>query len=191
MKLLEYPIFDHISFREKFYRGALLAYPTEAVFGIGCDPNNHDAVSSICNLKGRSVENGVIVIASSFEQIVNYLDLSKISSRILSNVRATWPGHNTWLLPANETVPEWIRGRHEKIAIRVTAHIPAADLCEIVNGPIVSTSANPHGLPPAKSVDKIAKYFASKIDICVNAPTGQQLCPSRIYDALTGEVVRI
>ena len=121
-------------------QGKVIAYPTEAVYGLGCDPDNVDAVSRILQIKHRALDKGFILIASSWEQIqplVMYL-----TPDLLTRVFATWPGPITWLFPASKQVPAWIRGNHDSVAVRVTAHPIARALCEQFGGPLISTSCN-------------------------------------------------
>lgn len=169
-------------------RGNVIAYPTEAVFGLGCDPNNIDAVSRILQIKHRALDKGFILIGSSWEQIeplVNY-----IRPDLLTRVFETWPGPITWLFPASNQVPDWIRGSHESVAVRVTAHPIAKQLCELFGGPIVSTSCNKSGDPPARDIRTIKLTLKDTVDCVVDGKLGGRLTPSEIRDALTGEVIR-
>src|SRR3990167_4516311 len=121
----------------------VIAYPTEAVYGLGCDPFSELAVKKILKLKKRDINKGLILIASNWKQIENLIQ--PIPDEKLSQVMQTWPGPVTWLFPASDEVPRWISGAHSTIALRITAHPIAKALCEKWNGPIVSTSANKEG----------------------------------------------
>ncbi|HUH54344.1 MAG TPA: Sua5/YciO/YrdC/YwlC family protein, partial [Rhodanobacter sp.] len=103
---------------------------------------------------------------------------------------ASWPGPHTWILPRAADIPEWIAGAHAGIALRVTAHAPAAALCRAYGGALVSTSANPHGSAPARAADTVASYFGDALDGLLDAPLGQQERPTTIRDALTGATIR-
>ena len=170
-------------------QGSVIAYPTEAVFGLGCDPDNVDAVSRILQIKHRAIDKGFILIASSWEQIqplVMYL-----RPDLLTRVFATWPGPVTWLFPASKKVPSWIRGSHDSVAVRVTAHPIAKALCEQFGGPLISTSCNKSGDPAARDIRSIQLTLSDTVDYVIDGALGGRLRPSEIRDALTGEVIRI
>ena len=171
-----------------FRRGGIIAYPTEAVFGLGCDPLDALAVHRLLELKQRSVEKGLILIAADFAQLRPFV--SELNAGKMERVFESWPGPVTWLLPAPPTLPYWLSGEHETLAVRVTAHPVAAALCRICNSPLVSTSANIAGHPPAKNAMDIRRYFNGNIDCILNGPVGSGMKPTPIRDARTGEVTR-
>jgi len=109
---------------------------------------------------------------------------------VLAQVQASWPGPNTWIFPRTAAVPAWVAGGHAGIALRVTAHAPAAALCRAYGGALVSTSANPHGSPPARSAATVLDYFGGALDGVLDAPLGGQERPTVIRDALTGAIIR-
>lgn len=169
-------------------QGKVIAYPTEAVFGLGCDPNNIDAVSRILQIKHRALDKGFILIGSSWEQIqplVMYL-----KPDLLTRVFDTWPGPITWLFPASKQAPFWITGNRDSIAVRVTAHPVAKKLCEQFGGPIISTSCNKSGDPPARDIRNIQLTLSDTVDYVIEGPLGGRMRPTEIRDALTGEVLR-
>ncbi|WP_233840553.1 Sua5/YciO/YrdC/YwlC family protein [Dyella sp. 2HG41-7] len=170
--------------------GGVVAYPTEAVFGLGCDPHNRTAFERIFELKQRPATQGVLLIAADFTQIAHYIDMAKVPAGVLAQVRASWPGPFTWIFPRSAEVPEWVAGGHAGIALRVTAHGPAAALCRAYGGALVSTSANPHGQPGARDTVTVATYFGDRLDGVVDAPLGGATAPTTIRDALTGAIIR-
>ncbi|ENY6666857.1 L-threonylcarbamoyladenylate synthase, partial [Pseudomonas aeruginosa] len=122
--------------------GGVIAYPTEAVWGLGCDPWNEDAVYRLLALKARPVEKGLIVVAANIHQL-DFL-LEDLPDVWLDRLAGTWPGPNTWLVPHQERLPEWVTGVHDSVAVRVTDHPLVQELCHLT-GPLISTSANPAG----------------------------------------------
>lgn len=170
--------------------GGVLAYPTEAVFGLGCDPQNLAAFERLLALKQRPSGHGVLLIGADFAQIEPYLALDQVPAERLEAVRATWPGPYTWIFPRSAAAPSWIAGAHEGIGVRVTAHEPATALCRAFGGALVSTSANPHGQPPARSPQEVIAYFGGGPDGLLSAPVGSLEAPSSIRDALTGAIIR-
>jgi len=169
-------------------RGGLVAYPTEAVYGLGCAPLNGTAVNRLMELKKRPPTKGLILIAAEFGQIEKFLDLS--AAGIREKLMATWPGPITWIVPARPWVPHWLRGVQGTIAVRVTSHEPAAALCRAFGGPIVSTSANPSGAAPARTRLKVRQYFRAAELAFLPGTTGGLQRPTSIYDARSGARLR-
>lgn len=170
--------------------GGVIAYPTEAVFGLGCDPFNRDAVFRLLSLKSRRAQKGLILIASRFEQLKSVLALEELSKHQINEALMTWPGPYTWIFPASMSVPSWIRGDFSTIAVRVTRHPIARDLCEAFNGPIVSTSANHGGDIPARTYEEVLEYFPKGLNGIIKGETGKQLKPTQMRDVQTGKIVR-
>ncbi len=170
--------------------GGVLAYPTEAVYGLGCDPHDHRAFERLFALKQRPPSQGVLLIAADFSQVERYIELAGVPDEVLRQVRSSWPGPSTWIFPRSAAVPAWVAGTHPGIALRVTAHEPAAALCRAFGGALVSTSANPHGQPPARAAQTAADYFGDALDALLDAPLGGQTRPTVIRDALSGAIIR-
>lgn len=173
---------------EILQEGGIVAYPTEAVYGLGCDPGNEAAVLRLVELKQRSIKKGLILIAASWKQIAPFL--APIPPARLEQVQKTWPGAVTWIFPATALVPEWIKGEHTTVAVRVVAHPIAREICEAFGKPIVSTSANHEGEPPARDAAMVVKMFDDEIDYVVPGDTTGLENPTPIYDALTGIILR-
>lgn len=174
-------------------RGGVVAYPTEAVYGLGCDPRNAAAVRRILAIKGRDESKGLILIAADFSALESFVECLDADSMAL--IRATWPGPNTWLLPARADTPRWLTGAHETLAVRVTAHPVAAALCRAWeriggSGALVSTSANPSNRSPARTALGVRLQLGAAPDLLMNAPCGGADRPSVIRDGRSGRVLR-
>ena len=147
-------------------QGHVIAYPTEAVWGLGCDPHNRDAVERVVAIKHRSMSKGLILVAASIDQLGTLLD--SLSKTELSQLRDTWPGPVTWLIPdSNNEVPHWIKGENGSVAIRVSAHPVVRALCLQFGKPLVSTSANIAGSAEIRSLQELKQEFSSKVDFIV------------------------
>lgn len=171
------------------HQGGVIAYPTEAVWGLGCDPYNEDALMQLLALKKRPVEKGVILVAANMAQVGPLLE--GLTGDELKRLEASWPGPNTWLLPDPQNlIPAWVKGKHSSIAVRVSAHSGVQALCEAFGGMIVSTSANPAGAEPAKSLLRVSVYFARKLDYCLPGKLGDSSRPSVIRDLRSDQLVR-
>ena len=170
--------------------GGIVAYPTEAVYGLGCDPRNQATVERLFAIKRRPATQGVLLIGADFEQVAPYIDLTATPHEALARVRASWPGPHTWIFPRAAGVPDWIAGGHAGIALRATAHPPAAALCRAFGGALVSTSANRHGEAPARTAEQVRAAFGDTLDAILNGSTGGLERPTPIRDAISGESVR-
>lgn len=166
-----------------------MAYPTEAVYGLGCDPLNEASVNRLLALKGRARSKGLILIAAEFSQLEDLL--APLAGSMRDRVLESWPGPVTWILPAAQSAPDWIRGDHETLAVRVTAHPLSAGLCRAASMPIVSTSANQSGREPARSPSEVVEQFGDRIDYLLEGPLGGLKRPTEIRDGRTGEVLRV
>ncbi|SFX78567.1 L-threonylcarbamoyladenylate synthase [Marinospirillum alkaliphilum] len=169
-------------------QGGVVAYPTEAVWGLGCDPFNSRAVQRLLLLKQRDPSKGVILIAASMEQLKPWL--TGLSAEHKLQLQQSWPGPQTWLVEDNGYTPELIRGKHTKVALRVTDHPWVVALCEAFGGPLVSTSANMAGEPPLCTHQEVMAAFGQDVDAVLDGPLGGLERPSRITDLATGEVLR-
>jgi L-threonylcarbamoyladenylate synthase len=172
-------------------RGGVIAYPTEAVWGLGCDPFDQAAVRRLLALKDRPVEKGMILIAGAFAQLDGLLDWHALPAGRGDDVHASWPGPNTWVVPATPRVPRWITGAHAGVAVRVSAHPVVIALCAAFDGPLVSTSANPAGAPPPHTLAQLDPALRDALDGLVAGETGGLARPTAIRDARTGEALRL
>lgn len=170
-----------------FRQGGVIAYPTEAVYGLGCDPLNPEAAYRLLDLKQRSIDKGLILVASSNSQLAPYVEQSFLFS---PQVQDSWPGPVTWVIPAYAHVPYWVRGAHDSVAVRISAHPLVRELCELFNSALISTSANISHRPAAKSALQVHGQFSNQIDYVIAGDLGGQMRPSRIFDARTGQTLR-
>lgn len=168
----------------------VIAYATEAVFGLGCDPDSEAAVQRLLAIKQRPVEKGLILIAADLAQLQDYIDLDQLTSEQLAKVEASWPGPFTWIMPARPDTPAWLTGQFDTLAVRVTAHPQVQALCRAFGKPLVSTSANLTGEEPARRLADIGELLASQLAYILPGEVGGQANPSEIKDARTGAVIR-
>ena len=168
--------------------GGVIAYPTEAVFGLGCDPWCGQAFEKLLRIKGRAMSKGVILIAAQFGQLRRLLDPD--AADLWPAARRTWPGPVTWIMPARRSVPSWLTGGRSTIAVRVTDHPVAAALSRAFGGPLVSTSANRSGSSALRDARKVRLSLGSGLDFVVHAGVGGRAQPSEIRDAVRDRVLR-
>ena len=168
--------------------GGIIAYPTEGVYGLGCDSENSVTVERLLLLKQRPAKKGLILIASSIEQLEPYI--KPLDTPTLKKIKATWPGSVTWILPAYENIPPYLSREDKTIAVRVTAHPVAAALCTVTNQALVSTSANTSGHHPARTPLQVRNIFRNNIDYIVHGATGSTGTPTEIRDSKSGKILR-
>lgn len=173
------------------HQGGVIAYPTEAVYGLGCDPQNITAVKKLLEIKQRQKEKGLILVASNLEQLKPYiLPLDKtIEQKLLDS----WNNSETaitWLVPVKDTTSEFLTGQFDTLAVRISNHPVVKKLCDEFGAAIVSTSANISTHDAARTADQVKQTLADKIDFVVEGETDINAQPSEIRDALTDKIIR-
>jgi L-threonylcarbamoyladenylate synthase len=171
-------------------RGGVVAYPTEAVWGLGCDPFDEAAVLRLLALKRREVGKGLILIAADTGQLDGLVDWQALTASRRDDVLVSWPGPHTWVVPAAARVPRWITGDHDGVAVRVSAHPLVAALCRGFGGALVSTSANPAGAPPPRTLAEADRALFAALDAVLAGDTGGLARPTAIRDARSGAGLR-
>ncbi|QJC29989.1 hypothetical protein GJT84_01355 [Enterobacteriaceae endosymbiont of Plateumaris sericea] len=169
--------------------GKIIAYPTESSFGLGCDPDNKNAVYKLLSIKKRNVNKGFILLASNYKQILSYIDETKLSLKQINMILSTCSKFITWTIPVSLKTPYWLTGNFNSIAIRITNYYPINKLCYFYGKPIISTSANITGYKPCLYPHEINYYFKKKI-LILNGTTGGYKKPSEIRDSLTNKIIR-
>ncbi len=167
-------------------RGGVIAYPTEGVFGLGCLPDDLPAVQRILAIKGRDAAKGLILIASSEAQLAGWIDLPP--GKALPDPDPDRPV--TWLVPPGDRVAPLLRGEHATIAVRLTTNPVARSLCDAVDSPLVSTSANLSGKPTARNAFVLRLQFMNVVDYIVPGDCGPAHGPSEIRDFASGKTIR-
>jgi L-threonylcarbamoyladenylate synthase len=168
--------------------GGVVAYPTEGVYGLGCDPLDANAVQRLLALKSRSVRKGLILLAADYAQVRPFL--LPPGKQVGRRLRKDWPGPVTWVLPAAPGVPGWLTGGRDTLAVRVTAHPLAATLCRVFGRALVSTSANRSGAAPARSALAVRRLFGDAVDLILHGRLGGLRGPTPIRDGTTGRLLR-
>lgn len=167
--------------------GGLIAYPTESCYGLGCDPLNRFAVRKLLRLKHRPQAKGLILIASDYRQLVRYLQPLNESGQ--ARLKADGAKAITYLMPVKNTAPRWLRGSHDTLAVRLTAHPLARQLCRGIKSALVSTSANLSGMRPAKTYAQCQRLFGKQVWVLPGC-VGKRKMPSRILAWADGRIIR-
>lgn len=167
----------------------VIAYPTESIYGLGCDPDSEAAVKQLLHLKHRSITKGLILIAGTYAQLQPYINENALTETQKAAVMTTWPGAVTWVFPKNKTTPTYLTGKFDTLAVRVTQHPVVKVLCAHYGKPLVSTSANCSGDTPCRSPEHVAECFGEIFPI-VEGCLGENAQPSQIRDSRTGKIIR-
>ncbi|SFU68815.1 L-threonylcarbamoyladenylate synthase [Halomonas korlensis] len=168
--------------------GGVIAYPTEAVWGLGCDPDSDVALTRLLRLKRRDPSKGMILVAASIDQFAPWLEGLPLEQH--APLVASWPGPTTWLVPDNGRSRPLVRGAHDRVALRVSDHPLVVALCQAFGGPLVSTSANLADEPPAMTAEAVREVFGDELDHVLEGRLGGLERPSTIRDLATGRVLR-
>ncbi len=166
--------------------GGVIAYSTDTILGLGCDPNNETAIKKLLWLKNRSAEKGLILLCADTDTVQTY-SLS-LSNEQLSKITEQSNQPTTWLIPAKADVLRWITGQHDSLAIRLTQHPDVRNICASM-GAIVSSSANISDYPTALNEQQLRDWFGPHLDYAIIGSNGTGI-PSRICDLQTGKVLR-
>jgi len=181
-------LLDTVAAVENLCAGRVIAYPTEAVYGLGCDPGNESAVRKLLAMKGRHESAGLVLIASGFSQLKRWI--AAVDESLIEKAMQTWPGPVTWLFPRAASVPDYVAGKHDTVAVRITAHEPSRALCEAFGSALISTSANHTSDKPARSVAEVRDYFGSDLAGILAGELGDGEKPSEIRDLASGKIIR-
>lgn len=168
--------------------GGVIAYPTEAVWGLGCEPMNRHALECLLHMKQRDWRKGLILIAADFVQLKPYV--AEVPPDVLQKALDTWPGPNTWVFPASRHAPDLVTGGRDTIAVRVSAHPLVAELCRAYGSAIVSTSANVSRRVPARSATHVRRQFGDAVSLVAGA-LGGLAKPTPVRDLLSGQAWRL
>ncbi len=164
--------------------GGVVIYPTEGIYGIGCDPYNKHSVEKIFQLKGRDYDKRFILISSQAEFLTDIIDIDTAQgSRLKSS------DFVTWIVPANNSCPSWLKSDNG-VAVRITQHPVVKDLCNKLGSPIISTSANYSNQEYINDITMIEKLFDGKVSCIVNGKLGNKKKPSTVRDIMTNEILR-
>jgi len=167
-------------------RGGIIAYPTEGVFGLGCLPDDQQALRRLLDIKRRDAAKGLIVIAANAEQLEDWIELP--AGRSLPEPDPDHP--ITWIIAPGVKASPMLCGEHASLAVRITSNPVARALCLAAESPLVSTSANLSGKPTARNRYVLRRQFANVVDYVVPGDCGPASGPSEIRDFDSGKVLR-
>lgn len=170
------------------HQGDIIAYPSESVYALGCDPKNKSAIRRLLTIKKRPENKGFILVGASFSDFESFVE--PVSPKAMAQIELSWPGPVTWVFPRQPHVSSLLCGDFSSLAVRVSAFPLVRALCLAFGGPIISTSANINGYPPARDAQTTELIFGSAIDVLLPGSVGGLSKPTPIFDAITGDMIR-
>lgn len=174
---------------ERLKKNEVVAYPTEAVFGLGCNPNSKSAVEKLLILKQRPVEKGLILVAHKLDLLLPFIDESRLKQSHWQLLTQQYDCPTTWVVPAKLSVPKFITGQFDSVAVRLCTHPAVAQLCEQTGFALTSTSANLSGLPPCKTAQQVRSQFGEFFPV-LDMAVGNAVNPSEIRDIFSRQIFR-
>jgi L-threonylcarbamoyladenylate synthase len=169
--------------------GAVIAYPTDTIWGFGCHPMLASSAIRILNIKHRPVSKGLILLSSRIEYCAPYIDPG-LSQQQIDLVRQENQHPVTWLVPASRNCPVWLRGEFPTVAVRITDHPFIEALCSEMHAPIISTSANRHRRAVIRNALQARRQFGGELNHIVTGFNRGTNHPSEIKSLATGDTIR-
>lgn len=166
--------------------GGIIAYPTDTVYGLGCDPYNADAVEKINLIKQRPLNKYFILLASDIKQVQPLLHTTKAQQKLIT--QSDEP--TSWIVNASPNAPEWLTNKSHTITIRISHSPTVQKLCSALGHPIISTSANISGRRPAKNALELYQFFYKKVDKILLANKPLTTKPSKIIRLCDNYIIR-
>lgn len=174
---------------QQLQQDQVIAYPTEAVFGLGCNPLSQTAVEKLLKLKQRPVEKGLILVAPSLDLLLPFMDKQALSPEDLARLERQYDRPITWVVPAHHSTPTFLTGQFNSIAVRLCRHPAVQQLCQAAGFALTSTSANLTGFSPCKTADEVRCQFGENFPL-YDLPVGKAKNPSEIRDLRTNQLFR-
>jgi L-threonylcarbamoyladenylate synthase len=171
-------------------QGGIIAYPTESVFGLGCDPDNGVALRRLIDIKKRSEKKGMLIVCHDFDLVKRYINQNLVDEEELKFAFSCWEGFCTLAVPASEAVHPLLRGDFPTVAVRISRHPAVAEICGRFKKPVVSTSANLSGREPLRTYADTESVFGRTADFILDGQTLGYERPSRIIDLRTRKILR-
>ncbi len=167
-------------------RGGVIVYPTDTIYGLGCNPRNAEAVDRIHAIKQRPPGKSLILIAGEVQQLTDFVALQRLPSNF------DWHSDipTTWVMPAARNCPPWLRHHDNTLAVRVTNYPLVEKLCRHLGHAIISTSANLAGRPPLTRKLDLHRVFGHQVDAILHSDIAGTGKPSTIRHYIDQRIFR-
>ncbi len=166
--------------------GGIIAYPTDTIYGLGCDPYNAQAVDKLELLKQRSQNKPFILLAGDIKQITPLIFLDeKQRARIKQTSEPT-----SWIVNTSPLAPVWLTNNKNTLTIRISNNATVKKLCEVLGHAIISTSATPSGKKPTRNNLALHPYFHGQVDKILSSQQKLTARPSKIIRLCDNHIIR-
>ena len=148
-------------------KGGVILYPTDTVWGIGCLPDNEEAVKKIYEIKHRDGKKPLILMSNEFYNLLEYVK-QPIEKEAQKLIKQHFPGALTLVLEKSEKTPDYITSGMPTVGVRIPDNATFANICKNIYGHVLATtSANLSGEPAALSYDEAVKYIGEQVDLVI------------------------
>lgn len=169
--------------------GAIIAYPTETVWGLGCLPNHQTALKQLANIKQRSINKGFILVSPQIEYCLPYID-SNFHEQAIRDIAQNKIKPTTWLAPKSRQLSSLVSGQFNTVAIRISPHPFIENICQSLQSPLISTSANMHSRPSLNTDLLVQKFLGHKLDQIIHGYNNGSGLASSIVDLESKQIIR-
>lgn len=159
--------------------GGIVAYPTDTVYGLGCDPFNKEAVDHLIQVKQR--QKGALPILVN--SMVAAKKLGEFNKTAMVLAGRFWPGPITLIVPVRATLPDPITDNSKFVGLRIPKHETALNIIEKAGGQVVGTSANVSGQPSPRTAEEVLNALGARIDLILDggpSPLGKESTVAKI-----------
>ncbi|HXS93845.1 MAG TPA: L-threonylcarbamoyladenylate synthase [Candidatus Limnocylindrales bacterium] len=147
-------------------RGKVVAIPTDALYTLVADPFNLRAVTQVFKAKGREPNRSLPILVSGTLMAEELA--SEVTARFLLLARRFWPGPLTMIVPASARMPLKVTGNTGRLALRQSRSVVAQQLIEVLNQPVIATSANISGKPTCRSGIDVFGMMDGRVDLVID-----------------------
>ena len=167
--------------------GGIIAYPTDTIYGLGCDIFHPEAVAKICAIKKVNPEKAQLsFICSDLSHLSNYA--KSINNSLFRILKSTLPGPFTFVLPASKEVPKILQNKKKTIGLRIPDNKIALAIIETLGHPILSASFPGENIEDYTDPEIIQEHWGKQVDIVVDGGIGG-IIPSTVVDCTTDEYI--
>ena len=147
-------------------QGAVVCYPTDTMYGIGCDIFNHKAVKRIHQIKKRPKHKPFSFMCSSLKEVSKYCFISNLAYRL---IKKSIPGGYTFILPTMKIVPKIMTSKQKTVGIRVPECPICQEMIKELGNPVLNTSARINDEPPVTEAYEVEELLGNQIDIIIDS----------------------
>ena len=151
--------------KEGLESGAIIGYPTDTFYGLGCDLFNIKAIKTLYEMRGLDEKRPLSIIFRDIKDVSNYAVLTNFAFQVL---KSTLPGAYTFILKARRIVPRLLMTSKKEVGVRMPDHEVTKALVNLLGRPIINTTAKPPGRDAIEDPREIERYFKGKVSFVID-----------------------